>query len=109
MISPPQSVEQLLNAARELGPGDRRAFLVRACRDSPELRRLVDERLLAEENGGGATLDGTKPDSATNSGPPPSESNPTQVHRFAPGQIIAARFTVVRYITRGGMGEGYRS
>jgi eukaryotic-like serine/threonine-protein kinase len=107
MISPPQSVEQLFNAARECAPADRSAFLDRACRNSPELRRLVDERLLAEEHGRGSTLDPSKAVSAIDSGPAPSEFHPTKVHRFAPGQIIAARFTVIRYIDRGGMGEVY--
>jgi eukaryotic-like serine/threonine-protein kinase len=40
--------------------------------------------------------------------PPQSvEQRLASTGRFAPGQVIAGRFTVVRYIARGGMGEVY--
>jgi serine/threonine-protein kinase len=107
MISPPQSVEQLLRAAREFTPTDRHAFLDHACRDSPELRRLVEDRLLAEGHGSGSTGDRMGSDSETRTEPPPVGPRATHAARFCPGQVIAGRFAVIRYIDRGGMGEVY--
>ncbi len=43
----------------------------------------------------------------TNSETDKSTPAPAHEGRFAPGQVIAGRFTVVRYIARGGMGEVY--
>ena len=99
MISPPQSIEQLFLAARELSPADRRAFLDQACRKSPELRRLVEQRLVADTTQNHA--------SATPGDSLPGDSGPSHSGRFALGQVIAGRFTVIRYIARGGMGEVY--
>jgi eukaryotic-like serine/threonine-protein kinase len=107
MISPPPSVEQLVNAARGCSPADRRAFLDRACQGSPECRRRVEERLLAEGYGDGPVADSFDPATRTGSVPVGGEPGHGNAGRFAPGQVIAARFTVVRYIARGGMGEVY--
>ena len=37
----------------------------------------------------------------------PEKPGPTSAGRFAPGQVLAGRFAVIRYIARGGMGEVY--
>jgi serine/threonine protein kinase/Tfp pilus assembly protein PilF len=106
MISPPQSVEQLIDAARKCSPADRTALLDRACGTSSALRRLVEERLSAEDPSGAAAA-GASPDPGTGTDPSSGSSQLSNVGRFASGQIIAGRFTVIRYIARGGMGEVY--
>lgn len=107
MISPAQSIEQLFNAARECSPADRRAFLDHACQGSPEIKRLVQERLLAEECTEDATVDWAMPGVPVKGNSRPDGPGLPNAGRFAPGQVIAGRFTVVRYIARGGMGEVY--
>ena len=52
MASQEQSVEQLFGAALDQRPEDRRAFLDRACAGAPEIRRRVEELLLADEEAG---------------------------------------------------------
>jgi serine/threonine protein kinase len=107
MISPPRSVEQLFHAARECSPTDRADFLNDACRDLPALRQKVEERLLAEGYNVVSPADSANPDAAPSQGSGPSASHPADAGRFSHGQVIAKRFTVIRYIARGGMGEVY--
>ena len=107
MIRTEQLVEQLANAARGCSPVERTALLDRGCGNSPELRHLVEERLLAEGFGDNSTLDCADPASPATGGRLPTRSGHPNDGRFVPGQVIAARFTVIRYIARGGMGEVY--
>ncbi len=37
----------------------------------------------------------------------PGKPGPTYAARFSPGQVLAGRFAVIRYIDGGGMGEVY--
>jgi eukaryotic-like serine/threonine-protein kinase len=103
MIRTEQLVEQLSNAARGCSPAELSALLDRGCGNSPELRHLVEERLLAEGFGDRSTLVWADPSPPAADGPQSALNS----GRFAPGQVIAARFTVIRYIARGGMGEVY--
>jgi eukaryotic-like serine/threonine-protein kinase len=111
MAEQEQSAEKLFGAALELPPESRAAFLDQACREAPKLRRLVEELLLDNERLGsflGKPAFG-QPNEAPSSG---FESLAQTAflessERFQPGQIIASRFLVVRFIARGGMGEVY--
>ncbi len=107
MTEPGQSAEELFGEALELPPERRSAFLDQACRDAPELWRVV-ERLLEQGQqaarflanpafspGGNVTL--TEASTAVSPG------------RFQPGQLIAGRSAIVRFIARGGMGEVYEA
>ena len=116
MTEQQQSAEQLFGAALDHTPGDRRAFLDHACAGAPDLRQAVDELFLAHERAGSfletplllaiagrdshATSE-TETNRHTAGIPSLAES------RFEPGQVLAGRFTVVRFIARGGMGEVY--
>ena len=119
MVNQRQSVEELFCAALDLPTGERQAYLDAACRDTPELRLLVEE-LLAEEQRAGSFLEvpllragvaasgltATLELSKTTCDLPaslPERSAP----RFAPMEVIAERFVVVRFLARGGMGEVY--
>lgn len=118
MASQAQTVEQLFVAALDHKPEDRRAFLDRVCTDAPELRERVEELLLADEQAGSflekklltfaADQAATRPPQGMNDGRANlSTLCPPRAGRFEPGQIIAGRFAVIRYIARGGMGEVY--
>ena len=95
-----QSAEQLFGEALDLQPERRAAFLDQACRGAPELRRLVEE-LLHENQRMGSFL--AQPLLTPETAPPANSA------RFHPGQLIANRFLVVRFIARGGMGEVYEA
>ena len=107
MTDPRQSAEELFGEALELPPESRSAFLDRACGHDPELRRLLEQLLLEDARAGSFlahpafTPDGTGTVSAM--GPPPTPG------RFHSGQLIAGRFSIVRFIARGGMGEVYEA
>ena len=107
MTDPGQSAEELFGEALELHPEGRSAFLDRACGHDPKLRRLVEQLLMEDARAGSFlghpafTPDGTQTLSAVS---PPASSG-----RFQPGQLIAGRFAIVRFIARGGMGEVYEA
>lgn len=119
MANQEQTAEQLFCAALEQRPEDRHAFLGRACEGAPELRHRVEQLLLADEQAGtflnGPRLictagqsDVTAPNLETKVGrTEPGVFGLPLRGRFEPGQTIAARFTVIRFIARGGMGEVY--
>jgi serine/threonine protein kinase/Flp pilus assembly protein TadD len=114
-----QSVEQLFGAALDYCPEERRAFLDRACINAPELRRRVEELLLEDERAGSFLArpilvcppngPGIASPAFENSNRDPSygSSDSARSGRFRPGETIASRFTVIRFIARGGMGEVY--
>lgn len=106
MISPAPSVDQLFKAACECSPLDRAAFLEHACRHSPMMRRLVEEKL--RENG---YLEADPSEIVTQIFPHDDirhgEVASVTEACYSPGQTIAGRFKIVRYIARGGMGEVY--
>jgi eukaryotic-like serine/threonine-protein kinase len=111
MAEQEQSAEKLFGAALDLPPESRAAFLDQACRDTPGLRRLVDELLLDNDRLGsflGKPAFG-QANEAPSSGFDTLEQTtlPESSKRFQPGEIIAGRFLVVRFIARGGMGEVY--
>jgi eukaryotic-like serine/threonine-protein kinase len=115
MASQEQTVEQLFGAALDLRPEDRCAYLDHACAGEPELRKRVEDLLLANEQAGSflersplnsSAIRSDIPEATGDRGNPDAPySSPTG--RFQPGQMIAGRFAVVRFIARGGMGEVY--
>ena len=88
-----EPVEQLFEAALALEAGERDAFLSKACRDSPELKRMVDE-LLAAEAKVGSFLEVSPVDSFDKS--------------IEPGTKIG-QYEIVALIGSGGMGEVHRA
>ncbi len=114
MASQQQSAEKLFLAALDLEPAERPVFLDRACANAPGLRRVVEELLLEDQRAGSFL---NKPlfdpvDSALTTEILPVSNgsrypSPPIAPRFGPGELIAGRFTVTRFIDRGGMGEVY--
>ncbi len=107
MTNPEPSAEELFGEALDLPPDARSAFLDHACRDAPELRRLIEE-LLRENQRAGSFLAAPLFKTGGNS-TIAATSYPDASSRFQPGQLIAKRFRVVRFIARGGMGEVYEA
>ena len=117
MASQEQIVEQLFGAALDRRPEDRCAYLDQVCVGAPELRQRVEELLLADERAGSFLEKPLLNSSAIQSdntklipeaiGDRESPGATSLSGRFQPGQMIADRFAVVRFIARGGMGEVY--
>jgi serine/threonine protein kinase/Flp pilus assembly protein TadD len=110
-----QSVEQLFGVAVEQEPGARQAFLDRTCRDAPTLRSFVEELLRENERAGSfpkkslTARIGCSPSTAFTAFDTQRAlaTETPKCARFTPGETIAGRFLVVRFIARGGMGEVY--
>jgi serine/threonine protein kinase len=93
-----ENVKQLFEAALETPAPERASFLVRACSEST-IRHEV-ERLLAHHTAGSGFL---KP-------PLPLSNVPAQRLRFlSPGDLLAERFRISRFLASGGMGEVYEA
>jgi eukaryotic-like serine/threonine-protein kinase len=119
MTAQPELVEQLFEAALALEPGERGAFLDRACSHDPELRRTVEE-LLADYENAGSFLEQPLFEFLDQGEvcPFPAETGPIDLKeiasaqlggRLAPNQILIDRFIIVRFIAKGGMGEVYEA
>ena len=88
-------IKQVFSAALALPAGERDAYVRAASTDRPGLREAVDELLRAHY---GASQSFLEPGSVLLSAP----------WLFREGDCVAQRFTVVRRIARGAMGEVYQ-
>lgn len=122
MASQRDLVADLFVAALSLHSSQREAFLDRACRHDPALRRAVEE-LLAQDARAGSflqdpvahlfdeTVAGHAPSLET-AGIAKSDGKGSQLehlHSLQPGQILIDRFVIVRLIAKGGMGQVYEA
>jgi tetratricopeptide (TPR) repeat protein/tRNA A-37 threonylcarbamoyl transferase component Bud32 len=120
MSTQTEFVAQLFEAALALEPEEREPFLDKVCGD-PEIRRMVDE-LLTEDARAGSFLEHPPFDFRGQTGPDPLDSEGLTVSvdpqvalqlpspgRFQPGQVLAGRFVIIRFIAHGGMGEVYEA
>ncbi|MGA9527322.1 MAG: tetratricopeptide repeat protein [Terriglobales bacterium] len=96
-----ETVKGLFESALEKTPGERTAFVAAAAQD-PLVRREV-ERLLAHHVESGGFL--SNPALAASV----SSSAPAQNQAFNPGDFVAERFRITRFLARGGMGEVYEA
>jgi len=92
-----RQVEELYHSARQLEPGERSVFLVRACRGDEELRREA-ESLLAQDPSGEGMLDHPAAEPLKDS----SRAPLTPGARLGPYEILAP-------IGKGGMGEVWKA
>ena len=118
MAIPGQNAEQLFEAALELGPQERGAFLDQACGQDTELRNTVEQLLLENERVGSFLEKPIFHLKQNGTGTPASEAGSSgndqsgigdarHGNRFKPGEILDGRFKIVRFIAQGGMGEVY--
>jgi serine/threonine protein kinase/dienelactone hydrolase len=103
MANQEQSAEEIFGAARDLPPEQRSAYLVRACRGSPEMRNLVEELLCDYQRMGSFLED---PLLAINGAGLPSL---TVSGRILTSGHKLGRYTVIEPIGSGGMGAVYRA
>ncbi len=93
-----ENVKELFEAALEKPAPEHASFLANACSDS--VVRNEVERLLANHTAGSSFL--SSPLSASPSPGPPQ-------HFLAPGNLVAERFHIIRFLASGGMGEVYEA
>jgi len=89
-----QRIKSLFEAAISQTPQERDAFLERECAEAPDLLAEV-RRLLENESVASDLLE--------------AAGRPVSPQLFAPNDIAAGRFRIVRLLGRGGMGEVYEA
>src|SRR5271156_1754779 len=104
-----ENVKALFETALEKPPAERTSFLAASAPDSLVQREV--ERLLAHhvESGGflsSPVFAGDVPWSLAESA---SSSALAQSQFFVPGDLVAERFRIMRFVARGGMGEVYEA
>ncbi len=98
-----QRIEQLFQAALELEPAKRAAFLAQACGNDEALRHEVDSLLVYQAAAGNVSA-GTVHEAA---GLLPN--TPDTKARFTPGTTLNKRYRIIGLLGKGGMGEVYRA
>jgi hypothetical protein len=103
MANEQQSAEDLFEAALDLPPERRSAFLDQACCDTPELRRQVDQLLLEEQRAAGfLSSPAFSPSDAAASATTFSPIGLTAGNRLG-------RYSIIAPLGAGGMGVVYRA
>jgi serine/threonine-protein kinase len=97
-----ERVKRLFEAALRLEPSVRDEFVAENCPNDGSIKREVLSLLAAHHEADGFL----EREAADLSHDPPSEQISLT---FAPGELIAGRFKVLRFIRRGGMGEVYEA
>src|ERR1051325_6335617 len=91
-----ERVKAIYDYAVDLQPEERELFLQQISSEDPELLQKVQEM-----------LDQATADTEEISPAPVATSAPGHKYIFAPGDLIARRYRVLRKIAKGGMGEVY--
>jgi serine/threonine-protein kinase len=97
-----RQIEELYHSAREREPGERAAFLARACRGDEELRQELDQ-LLAPESSNGNLLDHPIVDL-----PAVNLLATATMAQLSPGTKLGT-YEILAFIGKGGMGEVYKA
>lgn len=92
-----QRLKPLFHAALDCDIGDREAFISESCGDDAELKENLARLVHAAEEPT-RTIDG-----------PLVRLGSLQEARFHPGELILGRFSIVRQVGSGGMGEVYEA
>src|SRR5271154_6706525 len=95
-----ENVKALFEVALEKSPAERSSYLAGATQDSQVQRE--GERLLAHHLDSGGFL--SNPISPRN-----VPGSAEQSQSFVPGDLVAERFRIIRFVARGGMGEVYEA
>lgn len=93
-------LNEIFQVAAEQPTATRAAFLTHACGGDTSLRLRIED-MLRDHSRSGGLLD-----------TPPwqqAAGDPAKTLCFRPGQVVAGRYEIVRFIARGGMGEVYEA
>jgi eukaryotic-like serine/threonine-protein kinase len=95
-----RSLNEIFQLAVEQPSATRDAFLAHACAGDPSLKQRI-ENMLRHHSRPGGLLDT----------PPWQQAglDPARALCFQPGQLVAGRYEIVRFIAKGGMGEVYEA
>jgi serine/threonine protein kinase/tetratricopeptide (TPR) repeat protein len=105
MANPEHSAEELFAVALDLPPESRAAFLDQACRQAPELRKLVEELLLDSDRAGSFLAEPLLNPLAR----PQASAAPFPIgNRLDPGTEIS-RYAIIAPLGSGGMGILYKA
>ncbi len=96
-------VREIFEEAVELAPGEVAAFLEQKCSGDSALLAEV-RAMVAEHHRSGILGHGV-----WSPAPAPVEDPPAEQTLFAPGDLVAGRYRILRYISRGGMGAVYEA
>ena len=88
-----RKVDEVFHRALNQPPSEREAYLKQMCGEDANLRseavRMIEQRARV--------------------GPPGDSPPAPPIQAFAPGQTVSGRYRIVRFISRGGMGEVYEA
>lgn len=89
-----RSINEIFQLALEQPTATREAFLTHACAGDPSLKLRISDMIRDHSRHGGLL-----------------DKRPWKEHTlcFRPGQVVADRYEVVRFIAKGGMGEVYEA
>ncbi len=107
MGSSQETIEEVFEAALALPVQQRSAFLAEACTGSADLRKSVEELLALDEQAGSFLRTPLLPEANTSS--PSLEASGSASSSLPTGCVLAGRFTLHRFLARGGMGEVYEA
>src|SRR5215472_2650183 len=94
-------IKRLFEAALERPEPEREPFLAKECQGRSDDLLLLKSLLSGEKKLGDFLKD---PIAFF-----PSSGDDEQPHLFSPGEIVAERFQILRFIDKGGMGEVYEA
>ncbi len=108
MRSQQETIEEIFEAALAQPVPERSAFLGQVCGDCPELRRSVEELLALDEQAGSFLCTPFLPRGESTTGNL-EEAFGRSPSSLPSGSLLAGRFTLNRFLARGGMGEVYEA
>ena len=95
-------VKKLFELALQLEPSARSSFLAQNCHEDEVLRSFVEKLVACHEQAGSFLVN---PTIASQGSPFSDKCGAT----FNSGDVLASRFTIIRLIAKGGMGEVYEA
>ncbi len=107
MGSSQETIEEVFEAALALPVQQRSVFLEEACGHCAELRRSVEELLALDEQAGSFLRTPLLPEG--NDSSPKPEASGSAFSSLPAGRVLVGRFTLNRFLARGGMGEVYEA